>query len=514
MQERVEIRQLLLVDVLDLVEQLVDLGDLADLIETPTPAQRSVFGDTRRRIPELYDFDYPSSIGVVQNSESYAQGVAAQRPFYFDHIPELADRAFDEYAELTGRRYARAMGYRLDDADYVFVGQGSVVRDAEAVALWLREQRRIRVGVLNLAMFRPFPADLVAELLAGKKGVVVLERTDQPLAVELPMIREIRAALAQAAENGRTRAARSNGGRRLRRRQPADDRPLPYPKLPALGAEQLPDLYSACYGLGGRDLQPADLVAAVENMLEDGAGRRQFYLGIEFVDEDTQLPKVQIRQESVLADYPQLRELALPPARGVAIEPADAIELRIHSLGSWEVAAAGRALASAAATVFGLHVKAFPARIRERRGQPTTYSAVLSSEPLKLNHELQRLDIAIAHDPGVFRHSDPLHGMRNGGVLLVQTDQPDEAFWNDLPQTAQWAIRERGIRIVALDGAGAALPNGQVAMARGGGVTYRILAKATLPNGVWDQIETTIRLGGGPDGLPYRILRWREGFHH
>jgi pyruvate/2-oxoacid:ferredoxin oxidoreductase alpha subunit len=162
------------------------LGDPADLIETPTPAQRSVFGDTRRRIPELYDFDYPSSIGVVQNSESYAQGVAAQRPFYFDHIPELADRAFDEYAELTGRRYARAMGYRLDDADYVFVGQGSVVRDAEAVALWLREQRRIRVGVLNLAMFRPFPADLVAELLAGKKGVVVLERTDQPRRTAAP----------------------------------------------------------------------------------------------------------------------------------------------------------------------------------------------------------------------------------------------------------------------------------------------------------------------------------------
>jgi len=65
-----------------------------------------------------------------------------------------------------------------------------------------------------------------------------------------------------------------------------------------------------------------------------------------------------------------------------------------------------------------------------------------------------------------------------------------------------------------LSGAGAALPSGQVAMARGRGLTYSILAKATLPNGVWDQVEATIRLGGGPDGLPYRILRWREGFHH
>jgi general secretion pathway protein K len=58
------------------------------------------------------------------------------------------------------------------------------------------------------------------------------------------------------------------------------------------------------------------------------------------------------------------------------------------------------------------------------------------------------------------------------------------------------------------------LPNGQVAMVRGRGVTYSIVAKATLPNGVWDQIEATISLGGNENGLPYKILRWKEGFHH
>lgn len=63
-------------------------------------------------------------------------------------------------------------------------------------------------------------------------------------------------------------------------------------------------------------------------------------------------------------------------------------------------------------------------------------------------------------------------------------------------------------------GLGVALPGGQVAMARGRGLTYSIQAKATLPNGVWDQIEATIRLGGNRDGLPYRTLRWREGFHN
>lgn len=58
------------------------------------------------------------------------------------------------------------------------------------------------------------------------------------------------------------------------------------------------------------------------------------------------------------------------------------------------------------------------------------------------------------------------------------------------------------------------LPNGQVVMASGRGVTYSIVSKATLPNGVWDQVEATIRLGGNKDGIPFTILRWQEGFHH
>lgn len=68
--------------------------------------------------------------------------------------------------------------------------------------------------------------------------------------------------------------------------------------------------------------------------------------------------------------------------------------------------------------------------------------------------------------------------------------------------------------IEGADGIELALPSGQMAVAQGRGLTYSIVAKATLPNGVWDQVEATIRLGGNRDGYPFRILRWREGFHH
>jgi len=61
---------------------------------------------------------------------------------------------------------------------------------------------------------------------------------------------------------------------------------------------------------------------------------------------------------------------------------------------------------------------------------------------------------------------------------------------------------------------GTELPSGLVVMERGRGVTYSIEARATMPNGVWQQLQATIRLGGGRDGKPYRVLRWREGFQY
>src|SRR5512146_47692 len=233
------------------------LGDPADEIECPPPSQKLVFGEKRRRNPELYDFDYPAMIGTVQNQDAFAQGIAAQRPFYFEHVAELSDRAMGEYAALTGRMYARATGYRLDDAEYVIAGQGSVVANSEAVADYLRDKKGLKVGVLNLTMFRPFPADLVTKLLKGKKAVVVLERTDQPLAVDPPLLREIRAAMLQAQENGRqqdveTAAQRDHSGVRglfsktngSAKAESNGSSSLPFPGLAALAAEDVPDFYS------------------------------------------------------------------------------------------------------------------------------------------------------------------------------------------------------------------------------------------------------------------------------
>ncbi|HSK18614.1 MAG TPA: 2-oxoacid:acceptor oxidoreductase family protein, partial [Longimicrobiales bacterium] len=423
----------LLVPERDLIREF--LGDPADMIESPTPAQRMVFGEQRRRIPEMFDYDYPAMLGVVQNQESYAQGVAAQRPFYFDHIPALTDRAMAEYRALTGREYARASGYRMEDAEYVLAGQGSVVANMEAVADHLRETRGIRVGVLNLTMFRPFPADIVSRMLSGRRAVTVLERTDQPLSVDAPLLREIRAAMGRAVENGR-----------------AAWRRLPHNGLGRVRAEDVPDFYSGGFGFGSRDLQPADIIAAVENMLPDGSGRRQFYLGIDFVRRGTSLPKLQIWQEQLLDSYPDIGALSLEPAAETDLLPSGAIALRIHSVGGWGAITTGKNVALTAFELAGLHVKANPKYGSEKKGQPTTFYATLSRDRNRLNGELRHVNVVLSPDPNVFRHSNPLSGLAEGGVFVMQSEQSAAEAWAALPGWARRQVRHRGIHMYVLDG--------------------------------------------------------------
>ncbi len=420
----------------DLIKEY--LGDPADIIESPTPGQVLTFGETRRRIPEMFDLDYPALIGSVQNQDAYMQGVAAQRPFYFDHVRELTERALEEYAELTGRRYARAMGYRLEDAEYVLAGQGSVVSNAEAVTDYLREERGLKVGVLDIVMFRPFPADLISSLLRGKKGVTVLERCDQPLAVDQPILREIRAAMSQGQENARAGRASKNGSR-------------PFPGVADIGVGEVPDFFSGGFGFGSRDLQPADLVLAVENMLPTGGKRRQYYLGIDFVREGTKLPKLEIWQQELLEHYPDLAERALVPEERINLLPEDAISMRIHSVGGWGAITMGKNVVLTGFELAGLNVKANPKYGSEKKGQPTTFYGVLSREPLRLNGELQFVNVVLSPDPNVFNNSNPLAGLQPGGVFVIQSDQDPDELWSSLPPQARQIIRERDIRVFAFD---------------------------------------------------------------
>ncbi len=112
--------------------------------------------------------------------------------------------------------------------------------------------------------------------------------------------------------------------------------------------------------------------------------------------------------------------------------------------------------------------------------------------------------------------------LERGITVFSRVAEPDPAF---APVEALMALPdityEEAVNFVSErnsqqpgDSLGTELPNGIVAMEQGRGVTYSIQARATMPNGVWEQLQATIRLGGNRSGNPYRVLRWREGIQN
>ena len=411
------------------------LGRPDDIIDTPTPAQRIIYGETRRRIPELWDVDNPVMAGIVQNQDSYMQSVAAQRPFFFDHIQALTDQAFDEFYELTGRRYERVMTYRTDDADYLILGQGSLIPSAHVVADYLRKTRNIKVGVVDLVMFRPFPSDLVSKVLKGKKGVAILERLDQPLAVDAPIMREVRATITKCIENG------------------VHKKDMPYPDLASYQSSDVPALYSGSFGMGSRDLQPEGIIGAIENMLPDGKHKKHFYLSIDFIRDVPYSPKQRAYQESIQEAYPKVKELSIRGSENPNLMPEKAVTVRFHSVGGWGAVTTGKNLAMTLYDLLGYDIKANPKYGSEKKGQPTTYYLAAAPEPIRMNCEYFFVDVVLSPDPNVFKHTNALAGLKKGGVFIIQSEKTKpEEVWADIPKPYQKVIIDQEIRIFYIDG--------------------------------------------------------------
>ncbi len=214
------------------------LGAPEDTIDCPTESQRILFGPRRRRVPKMIDLTNPVLLGPVQNQEHYMQGVVARRNNFTEPILEFFEAAYKDFGELTGRYYGLITEYKTEDADTVFVSLGSAAENIEAAVDYLRERRGVTVGSIHLNVFRPFPEAAVVNALAGKKNVIVLERTDEPMAGDNPMGRDIRTAL--------NKALQGDAG------------------LPAITADQMPRLFAGVYGLGSRDFRPEHTIGAYE----------------------------------------------------------------------------------------------------------------------------------------------------------------------------------------------------------------------------------------------------------
>lgn len=175
------------------------------------------------------DPDKVVSMGAFGMPEIYAEQRYAHDLAIVRSRP-IIDKAWDELAQLTGRRYTAVESYRTEGAETVVLAMGSICETASLAVDALREQGK-KVGLVKLRLWRPFPVDEIKSALAGVKDVVVLDRALSPGAGNAPVTSEIRTVMYHE--------------------------------------PQRPKIHCMIAGLGGRDVTPEDVCNMIDLALAE-----------------------------------------------------------------------------------------------------------------------------------------------------------------------------------------------------------------------------------------------------
>ncbi len=125
---------------------------------------------------QVLDPQDPISIGAMVGPDAFTE------VRFLQHYKQtLALRLIEELADEFRDRFRRDSGgllrtYRADDAEILVVAMGSVNGTIKDTIDEMRADG-VRIGLVTLVSFRPFPTQALREVLIGSKHVVVIEKS-------------------------------------------------------------------------------------------------------------------------------------------------------------------------------------------------------------------------------------------------------------------------------------------------------------------------------------------------
>ena len=130
----------------------------------------------------------PVGVPPIYTEAKWSQEVVLQRS-----LPVI-EKCWDELAEVFGRRYRSIESYKTEDADVLLVTMGSISETAMTYVDGARESG-VRVGLVRIRLWRPFPKAAFVEAVAGAKALAVVDRCMTLGGVSGPVASEIKSLL-------------------------------------------------------------------------------------------------------------------------------------------------------------------------------------------------------------------------------------------------------------------------------------------------------------------------------
>jgi pyruvate ferredoxin oxidoreductase alpha subunit len=154
------------------------LSYLAEAVEIPSIEDVDAFLAPLKKQPQRQKLVPGVSIGCGTHGMEmgyvearYKHCMALER--VKNKVDEI-DKAFGDY---FGRSYGGQIEeYRIDDADIVIVASGSAAGTAKTV-IDAKRKEGVKVGLVKIRLFRPFPAERLVKALKGKKAIGVIDRS-------------------------------------------------------------------------------------------------------------------------------------------------------------------------------------------------------------------------------------------------------------------------------------------------------------------------------------------------
>lgn len=133
------------------------------------------------------------SMGTLGMPEIYAEAQKSKDVALVNSI-KVVKEVWKDWEKHFGRKYEPIQSYRTEDADIALLTMGSMGETAEIAVDELREQG-VKVGLLKIKLWRPFPFDELKKAIKGIKVLVVTDRAISFGGPGGPVFSEIRSAL-------------------------------------------------------------------------------------------------------------------------------------------------------------------------------------------------------------------------------------------------------------------------------------------------------------------------------
>lgn len=139
------------------------------------------------------DLEHPITVGSYMNEPDLINN-RYQLHLAMEKAQRILPGLFEEYEQLSGRRYQSVEGYRCEDADTILILLGSSYDTALEAIDELRKKGK-KAGAATIHCLRPFPAQEIVSLCKNASNLLVADRQDSYGAGGGNLSLEVRAAI-------------------------------------------------------------------------------------------------------------------------------------------------------------------------------------------------------------------------------------------------------------------------------------------------------------------------------